>query len=213
MEPPFQSSVTNVPLLMVWVLVALLSLLLAGRGGDSLSEGLPCSYTFEGLVGCSLKCIALLIALARSTHLQNLLYSGVWHPRRPFLEAFSMLHHSSLSNLLCSPGGALHCRAFLEYFTIYLFWSAILSCFSAVPQCASCNMYFPCVTCHIFFCWNQQMSRWMSSHGVWMFLHGLLCSGMSFSAECYHLCVFCQFYQVLVLREATLCFQQLCAQC
>lgn len=130
--------------------VAVPSLLLAGEGGDSLSEGLPCSYTFEGLVGYSLKCIPLLIALAQSTHLQNLLYSGVWHPRRPFLEAFSMLHHSSLSNLLCPPGGGLHCWAFLEYFSIRLFRSATRSCFIVVPQCASCNMYFPCVPCYIF---------------------------------------------------------------
>lgn len=66
--------------------------------------------------------------------------------------------------------------------------------FIAVPQCACSDECFWCVTFHIFFSWNQQMSRWMSLHGVFMFLSGLLGSGMSFSGECYYLCVlFCQF--------------------
>lgn len=66
---------------MLWVRAALPSLLLAEGGGDSLSERPPCPHMHESLVGSSLKCTGLLVGFPLSTHLQNLLHSGVQQPR------------------------------------------------------------------------------------------------------------------------------------
>lgn len=84
--------------------------------------------------------------------------------------------------------------------------------------CCASTRFLWCIlsVCYLphFFFWNQQMNRWMSLHRVFVFLNGLLSSGMSFRGMLPSLCLpFYQFYPVLVLREATLCFEQRCAWC